>query len=121
MGLGKTITLIALHLHRHERGATGPTLVVCPASLLGNWEDEVHRFAPGRRRCVRFHGSARDLAGAGDGFVLTTYGTMQRDAERLAAVGVGPGRRRRGAARQEPAYVDRPGAAHRSRARPGSR
>ena len=47
MGLGKTITLIALHLHRRERGATGPTLVVCPASLLGNWEDEVHRFAPG--------------------------------------------------------------------------
>ena len=86
MGLGKTITLIALHLHRHERGATGPTLVVCPASLLGNWEDEVHRFAPGVP-VVRFHGSARDLAGAGDGFVLTTYGTMQRDAERLATVG----------------------------------
>jgi superfamily II DNA or RNA helicase len=86
MGLGKTITLIALHLHRHEHGASGPTLVVCPASLLGNWEDEVHRFAPGVP-VVRFHGSARDLAGAGDGFVLTTYGTMQRDAERLAAVG----------------------------------
>jgi superfamily II DNA or RNA helicase len=85
MGLGKTITLIALHLHRHERGATGPTLVVCPASLLGNWEDEVHKFAPGTP-VVRFHGSARDLAGAGDGFVLTTYGTMQRDAERLAGV-----------------------------------
>jgi superfamily II DNA or RNA helicase len=85
MGLGKTITLIALHLHRREGGATGPTLVVCPASLLGNWEDEVHRFAPGVP-VVRFHGSARDLAGAGTGFVLTTYGTMQRDAERLAGV-----------------------------------
>jgi superfamily II DNA or RNA helicase len=92
MGLGKTITLIALHLHRRARVSTGsttgvgPTLVVCPASLLGNWEDEVHRFAPGTP-VVRFHGSARDLAGAGDGFVLTTYGTMQRDAERLACVG----------------------------------
>ncbi|MBZ5739309.1 DEAD/DEAH box helicase [Nocardioides mangrovi] len=85
MGLGKTITLIALHLHRHERGATGPTLVVCPASLLGNWEDEVHRFAPGTP-VTRFHGSARDLDGVGDGFVLTTYGTLQRDAERLAGV-----------------------------------
>ncbi|MBB3045569.1 DEAD/DEAH box helicase [Nocardioides soli] len=85
MGLGKTITLIALHLHRRERGATGPTLVVCPASLLGNWEDEVRRFAPGTP-VVRFHGSARELEGAGDGFVLTTYGTMQRDAERLAEV-----------------------------------
>ncbi|CAI9402206.1 DEAD/DEAH box helicase [Nocardioides sp. T2.26MG-1] len=85
MGLGKTVTLIALHLHRHERGATGPTLVVCPASLLGNWEDEIHRFAPGVP-AVRFHGSARDVSAAGDGFVLTTYGTMRRDAEALGTV-----------------------------------
>jgi hypothetical protein len=46
MGLGKTITLIALHLHRAEAATTGPTLVVCPASLLGNWEQELARFAP---------------------------------------------------------------------------
>jgi superfamily II DNA or RNA helicase len=91
MGLGKTVTLIALHLHRRELVPTistdkvGPTLVVCPASLLGNWEDEVHRFAPGVP-VVRFHGSARDLSAAGDGFVLTTYGTMRRDAETLAEI-----------------------------------
>ncbi|MEP9362864.1 DEAD/DEAH box helicase [Nocardioides sp. CN2-186] len=85
MGLGKTVTLIALHLHRREAGSSGPTLVVCPASLLGNWEDEVRRFAPGVP-VVRFHGSARDVSAAGDGFVLTTYGTMMRDAEALAEV-----------------------------------
>lgn len=85
MGLGKTVTLIALHLHRRELGVRGPTLVVCPASLLGNWEDEVHRFAPGVP-VVRFHGNARDVSAAGDGFVLTTYGTMRRDAAALAAV-----------------------------------
>ncbi|MDN4172109.1 DEAD/DEAH box helicase [Nocardioides sp. SOB77] len=93
MGLGKTVTLIALHLHRRERGATGPTLVVCPTSLLGNWEAEVARFAPGTP-VRRFHGSGRDLAGLEEGlpgtdpgFVLTTYGTARRDAAVLGAVG----------------------------------
>ncbi|HEY4570707.1 MAG TPA: DEAD/DEAH box helicase [Kribbella sp.] len=85
MGLGKTITLIALHLHRQESTATsGPTLVVCPASLLANWEREVQRFAPGTP-VRRFHGTSRSLDDARDGFVLTTYGTLRRDAVRLAA------------------------------------
>ncbi len=85
MGLGKTVTLIALHLRRQERKATaGPTLVVCPASLLGNWEREIRRFAP-TAAVRRFHGPGRELAGLeGDAFVLTTYGTMRRDTERLA-------------------------------------
>ncbi|MFI6907268.1 DEAD/DEAH box helicase [Nonomuraea sp. NPDC050394] len=78
MGLGKTITLIALHLHR----GGGPTLVVCPASLLGNWEREITRFAPGVQ-VRRYHGTNRDLSD--EGFVLTTYGTMRLDAEKLAA------------------------------------
>jgi SNF2 family DNA or RNA helicase len=86
MGLGKTVTLIALHLHRRDRGlAAGPTLVVCPASLLGNWEAEVHRFAPGVPT-RRFHGTQRDLSEVGDGFVFTTYGTMRADHETLATV-----------------------------------
>ncbi|MFJ7592725.1 DEAD/DEAH box helicase [Streptomyces sp. NPDC097617] len=87
MGLGKTVTLIALHLRRQERKTTaGPTLVVCPASLLGNWEREIQRFAP-TTPVRRFHGPGRELAGLDDGadggFVLTTYGTMRRDTERL--------------------------------------
>ncbi|MGW6553335.1 DEAD/DEAH box helicase, partial [Streptomyces sp. NPDC055051] len=86
MGLGKTITVIALHLHRQSEPATaGPTLVVCPTSLMGNWQREFERFAPGTR-VRRFHGTTRDLDGLGDGdVVLTTYGTMRLDAERLAA------------------------------------
>jgi SNF2 family DNA or RNA helicase len=85
MGLGKTVTLIALHLRRQECAATaGPTLVVCPASVLGNWEREIRRFAP-TAPVHRFHGPGRDLAAEqGGGFVLTTYGTMRRDAGRLA-------------------------------------
>lgn len=90
MGLGKTITLIALHLHRQTAPeAAGPTLVVCPTSLLGNWEREVNKFAPGTP-VRRFHGAARDLDAVANGaFVLTTYGTMRRDAARLAEVGWG--------------------------------
>ncbi|MFD2489178.1 DEAD/DEAH box helicase [Amycolatopsis jiangsuensis] len=80
MGLGKTITLIALHLHR----GTGPTLVVCPASLLGTWESEIRRFAPGVA-VRRFHGSSRSLDHLDGGFVLTTYGTLRADPGPLAA------------------------------------
>ncbi|WP_105969475.1 DEAD/DEAH box helicase [Streptomyces geranii] len=85
MGLGKTITLIALHLHRQtDASAAGPTLVVCPTSLMGNWQREIERFAPGVP-VRRFHGSRRSLEGLADGeFVLTTYGTMRLDAGRLA-------------------------------------
>ncbi|MCX5390043.1 DEAD/DEAH box helicase [Streptomyces sp. NBC_00094] len=80
MGLGKTVTLIALHLRRARRA---PTLVVCPASLLGNWQREIEKFAPGTP-VRRFHGADRGLDGAGGGFVLTTYGTLRTSAAQLA-------------------------------------
>ncbi|WP_030348729.1 DEAD/DEAH box helicase [Streptomyces sp. NRRL S-1022] len=80
MGLGKTVTLIALHL---KRARTEPTLVVCPASLLGNWQREINRFAPGVP-VRRFHGQDRSLEGLDGGFVLTTYGTMRSAAAGLA-------------------------------------
>ncbi|MEV7374725.1 DEAD/DEAH box helicase [Streptomyces sp. NPDC090301] len=85
MGLGKTITVIALHLHRQsDPESAGPTLVVCPTSLMGNWQREVEKFAPGTP-VRRFHGATRDLEDLDDGgFVLTTYGTMRLDAARLA-------------------------------------
>ncbi|TGA84677.1 DEAD/DEAH box helicase, partial [Streptomyces sp. MZ04] len=82
MGLGKTVTLIALHLHRAR---PEPTLVICPASLLGNWQREIERFAPGVP-VRRFHGTGRSLDGDLEGgFVLTTYGTMRTSAPELAA------------------------------------
>ncbi|MGW1032708.1 SNF2-related protein [Streptomyces antibioticus] len=80
MGLGKTVTVIALHL---RRARTEPTLVVCPASLLGNWQREIHRFAPGVP-VRRFHGTDRSLDDLTGGFVLTTYGTMRSAAPALA-------------------------------------
>jgi SNF2 family DNA or RNA helicase len=86
MGLGKTVMLIALHLHRMGNPATsGPTLVVCPASLLGNWEREIQRFAP-TEEVHRYHGGGRTLERVKSGFVLTTYGTMRLDALKFGAV-----------------------------------
>ncbi|WP_043268039.1 DEAD/DEAH box helicase [Streptomyces sp. CT34] len=90
MGLGKTVTLIALHLHRQtDPASAGPTLVVCPTSLMGNWQREIERFAPGTP-VRRFHGGRRSLGEPAAGeFVLTTYGTMRLDAGKLAEAGWG--------------------------------
>ena len=88
MGLGKTIQVIALHLHRRAAQA-GPTLVVCPASLLGTWEREVHRFAPDVP-VRRYHGGGRHLRDvAADEIVLVTYGVVLRDSAELAGIGWG--------------------------------
>ncbi|MFI9580316.1 SNF2-related protein [Streptomyces sp. NPDC052236] len=87
MGLGKTITLLALHLHRQtDPASAGPTLVVCPASLLGNWQREAARFAPAVP-VRRYHGGERHLDDlAGDELVLVTYGVLRRDRDELAGV-----------------------------------
>jgi superfamily II DNA or RNA helicase len=88
MGLGKTIQVIALHMHRRDAKA-GPTLVVCPASLLGTWEREIRRFAPDIP-VRRYHGGGRHLQDlAADEVVLVTYGVVLRDSARLAEVGWG--------------------------------
>src|SRR5690606_14542031 len=89
MGLGKTVQLIALLLHERENGlAAGPTLLICPVSVLGNWRRELARFAPGLRVLVH-HGANRlgesDFAreAAAHDVVLTTYSLIARDAELL--------------------------------------
>ncbi len=88
MGLGKTLQAIALHLHRQATmgSAAGPLLVVCPATVLGGWQREVERFAPGIP-VRRFHGGDRSLNDvAGNEVVLVTYGVLRRDRRRLADV-----------------------------------
>jgi len=89
MGLGKTPTVIA---HLLETRDEGPTLVITPPAVLGNWKAETTRFAPGLRVHLH-HGAgrveARDLEAVAEkaDVVLTTYGTAVRDVEALAAVG----------------------------------
>ena len=106
MGLGKTVTVLALLDERrlakqaaarmpegadaHATAGRAPraSLVVAPRSLLFNWKREAERFAPALR-VAEYHGAGRDdvLESVGDwDLVLTTYGTMRRDAALLAAV-----------------------------------
>jgi len=85
MGLGKTLQAIALLLHR---GADGPALVVAPTSVCFNWEQELRRFAP--TLTPRFFGAGdRDALltdlGPRD-VVITTYGLLHTESERLQAV-----------------------------------
>ncbi len=88
MGLGKTIQMIALLLHRqHQSPSMGlPTLLVCPTSLLGNWERELERFGPTLPVFVH-HGNNRDQlprAFKPHTVVLTTYGVARREEEIFA-------------------------------------
>lgn len=81
MGLGKTVQVLAALLRERELGR-GASLLVLPASLLGNWRAEAARFAPSLRLRV-CHASENaawkepnDLAEVD--VVLTTYGTVMR-------------------------------------------
>ncbi|MEV4759418.1 SNF2-related protein [Micromonospora sp. NPDC049559] len=90
MGLGKTVQILALVAGRGPQD--GPTLLVCPMSLVGNWEREAARFTPGLRVHVH-HGAERArgaefAAAVGEAdLVVTTYSVASRDAEALAEVG----------------------------------
>ncbi|MEZ4235215.1 MAG: SNF2-related protein [Myxococcota bacterium] len=86
MGLGKTVQLIAYLLARREGSKERrASLVVCPTSVLGNWQRELRRFAPDLA-VGRWHGLDRDeIELEGCDVVLTTYGLLVRDIERLGA------------------------------------
>jgi len=92
MGLGKSPqTLALLQAERDNGTAAGPTLLICPMSLVGNWQREAARFTPDLSVHVH-HGSDR-LAGpelaaavATADLVITTYGVATRDREALAQV-----------------------------------
>ena len=85
MGLGKTIQVIALHLQLSQRGR-GPTLVICPSTLLGTWERELTKFAPDVP-VRRYHGAGRSLSDlVPDEVVLTTYGVVRQDHRVLGEI-----------------------------------
>lgn len=86
MGLGKTVQVLALEAWLRERGPRPPTLVVCPLSVLGNWQREAERFTPDLSVAVH-HGATRSRPTGDADLVLTTYSVATRDADELAAIG----------------------------------
>ncbi|MGW5440821.1 DEAD/DEAH box helicase [Nocardia asteroides] len=90
MGLGKTVQVLALLAHEREAAAAvGPTLLVCPMSVVGNWQREAQRFTPDLRVLVH-HGAGRltgaefAAAVADSDLVVTTYALLARDATLLS-------------------------------------
>ncbi|MET0387497.1 MAG: DEAD/DEAH box helicase [Polyangiales bacterium] len=84
MGLGKTLQTIAHLCIESESGrAEHPTLIIAPTSLVGNWERELAKFAPGLTVCV-LHGRerfARREAADDAEIWITTYPLLLRDVE----------------------------------------
>jgi superfamily II DNA or RNA helicase len=86
MGLGKTLQTIShLAIEHTGRALVPPSLIVCPTSLVGNWQRELARFAP-QLRVRTYHGPhrarERDWLDAAD-IIITTYPILLRDADVL--------------------------------------
>ena len=94
MGLGKTIQLITYMLYSVETlQVDTPTIVICPTSVLGNWQKELARFAPSLKVYTHYSGTRIKteqllsiLEDEKPHVVLTTYGTVSNDAEILSKI-----------------------------------
>ncbi|WP_462420235.1 DEAD/DEAH box helicase [Salinicoccus sp. Marseille-QA3877] len=83
MGLGKTIQCITYILSEIEDGADAPFLIVAPASLVYNWKNEFHKFAPGLKVAVAA-GSKKERREVLESDVtpdvyITSYHTLRQD------------------------------------------
>jgi SNF2 family DNA or RNA helicase len=91
MGLGKTIQTLALLQRERECGEERPALIVCPTSVLSNWEHEARRFTPSLPVTVH-HGPGRPQGwrfiqhAQQHGVVLTSYSLLHRDLEDLTGL-----------------------------------
>lgn len=83
MGLGKTLEVLSLFLAAKEAGQPGPSLVVCPASLILNWESETRRFAPSLTVLPILGGAEQREAAIADigqyDVAITSYDLLKRD------------------------------------------
>lgn len=91
MGLGKTVQLITYLLHIYESSTyTKPSIIICPTSVLGNWQKELARFAPSLIVHTHYQANrAKDeefkklVTAERPHVILSTYGTVSQDTEFL--------------------------------------
>ncbi|HYH15324.1 MAG TPA: SNF2-related protein, partial [Flavisolibacter sp.] len=88
MGLGKTIQALSFLYHYNEEYGRLKALVVCPTTLIYNWENEINKFAPGLRYHIH-HGPQRirDLDTLSKfNVIITTYGTLRSDIKTFVEI-----------------------------------
>ncbi len=91
MGLGKTAETLALIQYTWQNGGRRPTLVVCPTSVIGNWQKEAARFTPdlpvlAHHGLTRKKGESFGKETANQAIVISSYSLLQRDFEILKEV-----------------------------------
>jgi len=92
MGLGKTMQVISLLILEREHTQPGPTLLIAPTSVIGNWQKEIEKFAPHLTTLIH-HGSEREqnvdafkqLCSQHD-LLISSYTLARKDSKLLGAL-----------------------------------
>jgi non-specific serine/threonine protein kinase len=88
MGLGKTVQALSyMQYYKNEHGKL-QSMVVCPTTLIYNWENEIKKFTPKLTYCIH-HGAARSRDKekfANHDVIITTYGTLRSYIKLLMTV-----------------------------------
>jgi SNF2 family DNA or RNA helicase len=88
MGLGKTVQALSYLSHFNEEHGKLRAVVVCPTTLMYNWENEIKKFTPELTHLIH-HGGARAKDSAvfeQYNIIITTYGTLRSDIKWLIGV-----------------------------------
>jgi non-specific serine/threonine protein kinase len=88
MGLGKTIQALTFIYQLKQQPGHSKALVICPATLMYNWQNEIKKFTPELTYYIH-HGGARDedlLAVNKYDIIITTYGTLRSDIKQFVDI-----------------------------------
>lgn len=87
MGLGKTIQALSFLYHLRQKNGSLKALVVCPTTLMYNWENEIRKFTPSLTYYIHHGGTrTRETLDGGNEIIITTYGTLRSDIRQFVEV-----------------------------------